>query len=286
MSKALSAAVLSLALLLGRPVEAQTENSDLPPELQGFGLYEGLLPMGEDSDSGLPKIPQGSTRQSVIPFIMSSLPKATADTAVKNVAEAEQVFCYHVSAKPQGYTGYTLNNFAIVDYCGELDRSATATTYEALFTQSPNIITAPANCRIEPKVMLRFVRGVDYTDVLLSSPCPSFTVFYAGRYNAFNIKQGVIDDIISQFDKPRDKFNSPSLLKKTVANGVAETVQEAEKYDTQPLLQDAPVMNWQKPDSPVAAPTENNGGSDTPADSSSTASKPKTGGWGNIKLRM
>lgn len=100
--------------------------------------------------------------------------------------------------------------------------------------------------------MLRFVRGVDYTDVLLSSPCPSFTIFYAGRYTAFNIKQGVIDDIISQFDKENQPFNSPALLKKTVANGVADTDKEAEAYEKK-QRENAPVMNWKTP----AAGTDN-----------------------------
>ena len=79
--------------------------------------------------------------------------------------------------------------------------------------------------------MLRFVRGVEYTDVVLSSPCALFMVYHAGKRYAFNIKQGVINDLISQFDKKSEPFNSPTLLKQTVANAVVSTVEEASKLD-------------------------------------------------------
>lgn len=253
------------------------DDSGLPPELQGLGLYDDLLPLGSESSSTSRRRVR---QQSIIPFIRSSLPKATSEAALYNVEHPEQVFCYHVARKPKDFTGYTLNNFAVVDYCGELDMGATATTYEALFTQSPNIITATAACAIEPKVMLRFVRGVDYTDVLLSSPCPSFTVFYAGRYTAFNIKQGVIDDVISQFDKTKEVFNSPALLKKTVANGVADSDQEAEEYEKK-QKENAPIMNWKQ--QPQTSAEEK---VDDPSSQSSEAQPKAKKGWGNLKLRM
>lgn len=267
--------ILSLATIIGSTTlstPALCADTGLPPELQGLGLYEGLLPIGADNPQSQASKP--NKKQSIIPFIQTSLPKSTVKTATKNITDAEQVFCYHVSKKPKDYEGYTLNNFAITDYCGELDIGTTATTYEALFTQSPNIITAPSPCSIEPQIMLRFTRGVDYTDVLLSSPCPSFTIFYAGRYTSFNIKQGVIDDIISQFDKNHDEFNSPALLKKTVANGVAQTDKEAEEYEKQ-QKENAPIMNWKTEDK-----------TDATSSDASEAPKAPTTGWGRIKLRM
>ena len=283
-------ALLTAVSLVFAGISASAADGDLPPELQGLGLYEDILPIGSDGTGGLPSSRRASRQQSIIPFIISSLPKATSVAATNNIANAEQVFCYHVAKKPADFAGYTLDNFAVTGYCGELDIGATATTYEALFTQSPNIITAPAACAIEPRVMLRFVRGVDYTDVLLSSPCPSFTVFYAGRYTAFNIKQGVIDDIISQFDKENQPFNSPALLKKTVANGTADTDREAEIYEKK-QRENAPVMNWKMPAAEEdRTPSASGSGSSLPQDSSakdsSGTSKPAARGWGNIKLRM
>ena len=141
-------ALLTAVSLVFTGISASAADGDLPPELQGLGLYEDILPIGSDGTGGLPSSRRASRQQSIIPFIISSLPKATSAAATNNIANAEQVFCYHVAKKPADFAGYTLDNLAVTGYCGELDIGATATTYEALFTQSPNIITAPAACAI------------------------------------------------------------------------------------------------------------------------------------------
>lgn len=263
-----------LLALLSLPVTSAFAE-DIPPELESFGDFSDILPVEDAASTSQKK--RSSKNQTIIPYIASAI----QDAAVYNIQNAEQVFCYRVVKRPKDYTGYTLNNFAVSGYCGELDNSQTATTYEALFTQSPNIITVPSSCRIEPKIMLRFARGVDYTDILLSSPCPSFTVFYAGKYKAFNIKQGIIDDIISQFNRTDETFNSPTLLKQTVANAKAETSKEQEQLEKK-QRENAPLMAWQKPQTPSEPKLP---GVSAPVSSSKTeTSAPK--GWGNLKLNM
>lgn len=254
---------LLVLLLLGSPTYAAEE---LPLELQEFEAFADILP--SDGLTSSTSSRRSSKQKNIIPAITSAIPEAAA----YNISNAEQIFCYHVTKRPAKFTGYTLNSFAIAGYCGELDAGQTITTYEALFTQSPNIINTQANCHIEPRIMLRFARGVDYTDVLLSSPCPSFTVFYGGKYKAFNIKKGIIDDIISQFEKTKTDFNSPSLLKQTVANGTATTDKEIDELQKK-NRENAPVMSWkeQQETKPVEAPN-------------TKPAQPK--GWGNLKLRM
>lgn len=254
---------LGIFLLATAPLSAYAFE-DAAAELQGFEAYSDILP----GDSTYLTKPSGNAfrLKSIIPAITSAIPEAAA----YNIKNAEQVFCYQVAKRPAEYTGYTLSSFAIKGYCGELDRSNIVTAYEALFTQGPNLISAQANCRIEPRVMLRFARGVDYTDVLLSLPCPSFTVFYGGRYKAFNIKQGVISDLIEQFEKNNAPFNSPTLLKQTVANGVPSSDDEIAKLEKK-QKEDAPFMKWKQKEE-QSKPTEE--------------TTPKKSGWGNIKLRM
>ena len=252
-----------LLMIMLAAVPAAHAAEDAAAELQGFEAYADILP----GDTGFLSTPaKKSFRQkSIIPVIKSAIPEAAA----YNIRNAEQVFCYHVTKRPKEYTGYTLSSFAITGYCGELDNSSTVTSYEALFTQGPNIINTQADCRIEPKIMLRFVRGVDYTDVLLSSPCPSFTVFYGGRYKSFNIKQGVINDLISQFDQNNQPFHSPSLLKQTAANGTANTDAEADELEKKQKELE-PQMKWKQAE-----------------DSEKEKPEPKPqSGWGNLKLRM
>lgn len=205
---------LGYLVLASLPLANANAFEDAATALQGFEAYSDILP-GE-STYLTPSGPRALRQKSIIPAITSVIPEAAA----YNIQHAEQVFCYQVSKRPANYTGYTLSSFAITGFCGELDTSNTVTAYEALFTQGPNIIPTKADCRIEPRIMLRFARGVDYTDVLLSLPCPSFTVFYGGKYKSFNIKQGVVTDLVSQFEKNNTPFNSPTLLKQTVANGV------------------------------------------------------------------
>ena len=234
----------------------------MPVELQQFEGFSDILPLDEfGQERGTKRV---ARQQDIIPFIKSSIP----ETATYNLMNAEQIFCYHIAKRPKDYTGYTIDGMAVSGFCGELNTSTAATAYEALFTQSPNILTKVADCRIEPRIMLRFARGVDYTDVLLSSPCPSFTIFYAGRYKSFNIKQGIIDDIIKQLENTNEAFNSPTLLKQTVANGKPATLSEEEMM-AKKQKENAPIMNWkQKQDS--AAQTE---------EPEAAADKPKAG-WG------
>ena len=240
--------------------------NDLPQELRSFEGLSSLLPITDASEQPIKK---SSSKPSIIPFIETAIKEAAA----YNITNFEQVFCYHVRKRPKNYTGYTIDGFAIENYCGELDTNTIATSYEALFTQGPNIITTPSSCRIEPKIILRFARGVEYTDVLLSSPCASFTVFHAGRYHSFNIKQGVINDLISQFNKKTEPFNSPTLLKQTVANATISTVEEASKLDAKKRENEL-KMNWKKTEQPEEAPKEK------PQNNT-----PSNTGWGKIKLR-
>ena len=240
--------------------------NDLPAELRNFEGLSGLLPV---TDSTEQSVKRSSSKPSIIPYIEKTIKRSAAH----NITNFEQVFCYHIQRPAQNYTGYTINNYAITDYCGELDTSTIATSYEALFTQGPNIITTSPGCNATPKIMLRFARGVEYTDVLLSYPCALFAVYHAGKQYIFNIKQGVINDLISQFDNKSEPFNSPTLLKQTVANAIISTVEDASKLDSKKRENEL-KMSWQKDEQSDATPkakTQNNTTSAT--------------GWGKIKLR-
>lgn len=258
---------LLFAILVTLPIKVHAASADVPPELQGMDSFDAFLPISQETGANT----TFSTKQrDIIPFIHNSIPPIASQI----LSNSEQVFCYTVTKRDADYSGYTLNNYAITGYCNELDASLLTTSYEALFTQGPNIITAPSDCRIEPRVILRFVRGVDNVDVLLSSPCPSFTVFYAGKYKSFNIKQGIVNDLIKQFEKNKSTFNSPSLIKQVAGNGVPQNNTEAELLEKK-KRETTPIISWQKKST------------DTKEDSSSstTKDKPKKSGWGGIKLK-
>ena len=245
----------------------QISIADIPLELQELDALADLLPEDEfNLNNNETKTKPRTQEKAIIPQITETITEA----ASYNITHPEQVFCYHIEKRPIGYKGYTLGNYAIKDYCGELDFDQTTTVYEALFTRSPNILTTLSNCRINPKVMFRFVRGVDYTDVLLSSPCHSFTIFYAGRYKSFNVKQGIIDDIIGQFSKNTETFHSPALIKQTMANAIAKD--EIQSYELEKNQKNTPSL-WNKNETTEQLNNENH------------SNKPKKG-WGKIKLNM
>lgn len=210
----------------------------LPIELQDFD-FANIVP--HDSIKQEQPTKRISRQVEVIPYIEKELSEA----AIYNIMNPEQVFCYYVAPRPKNYTGYTLENRAVTGFCGELNISQISTAYEALFTKSPNIITTTADCKIVPEVMVRFVRGVDYTDVMLSSQCPSFTVFYAGKAKPFNIKKKIIEDIIKQLTKINEPFNSPALLKQTVPTAVASTTAE-EDLLAKKQKENKPIQDWKK----------------------------------------
>ena len=236
--------------------------------LPDFSDFASIMPGANENDSMVAQIPSSRSygKENIIPFIKSSI----SDTAAQIISNPEQTFCYEVSKRTANDKRYTLEGFAISGFCGEMDKGATSTAYSALFTQSPNILTQASQCHIEPKLMIRFVRGVDYADVLLSSPCPSFTVFYAGKYKSFNIKKGVIDDIIEQLSKKVETFHSPALIKKTVANAEANSAEESEaleKKQREHANQEEPMSEEEK-----TAPEANK--------------KTPQSGWGKINLKF
>ena len=209
------------------PVIVQAQWDNTPAALRDTSGLSDLLPIGEDEAQMFASNNSKGYKEKIIPFIKSSI----SETAAGIITDPEQVFCYEVEKRLKDDKRYTLDGFAVTGFCGELDKGQISTTYSALFTQSPNIITTASQCKIEPKVMVRFVRGVDYADVLLSSPCPSFTVFYGGKYKSFNIKKGVIDDIIKQLSEKIETFYSPALIKKTIANAEAASAEESEALE-------------------------------------------------------
>ena len=240
-------------------VWAQMDNT--PKALQDLDNFSDILPIREGDDSMVLSISGGERNyhENIIPFIKSSI----SETSANIISDPEQVFCYEVEKRGKADKRYTLDGFAITGFCGELDKGAISTTYSALFTQSPNIITTPSQCKIEPKLMVRFVKGVDYADVLLSSPCPSFTIFYGGKYKSFNIKLGVIDDIIKQLSEKTEAFHSPALLKKTVANAEAASAEESETLEKKQRENNISREEDKQPEAPV-----------------------QKSGWGNINLKF
>ena len=248
-----------ILLLASVPAPAQ----ETPEALRNFNDYSDILP----SDSlGHERVTRKITiKEDIIPRIKKSL----TDSAIYNLTHAEQVFCYRINHRPKEFNGYTIDNYAIVGYCGELDSDNYSPIYEALLTRGPNILSDINDVPHSPRFILRFARGIDYTDIMLSSAEEGsyFIIFYGGRIARFFIKQSIAEEIIKKLDKTNKDFHSPTLLKQTVANGKPTTTDEQEKLDKQ-RKNETPVMNWKREEKTESTP------------------KKQLGGWGqNFKIK-
>ncbi|MBR2299294.1 MAG: hypothetical protein IJ870_01810 [Alphaproteobacteria bacterium] len=178
----------------------------------------------------------------ITPYIAKNLPAS----ALNNIVNSERVFCYTVQMAPSGYQGYTLDQMALTGYCGMLGEEKSVFIKE--FFQTPtNISEVSANCQIEPKIMLRFIRGIDATDVLFSDTCPSITVFYGGTMKSFNAApaQKSLEAVSSVFAEGRIDFVSPALLNQLMPTGVAFSDEDKAMVGKQNSAQ--PVRNWETP---------------------------------------
>lgn len=178
--------------------------------------------------------------QVVIPTIIDVI----GNDAVNNIINAEQVFCYEVDLKSSSYDGYTLDNFALTGFCGVINPELRKTIVSELFMNKKNILfDVREQCVIKPKVILRFFKGIDSTDILLSSPCYSYTVFYGGRNKTFNTKPAavIIDTLITSFAKNKTDFASPALFNQLLPIGVAQTPEQKEMLKKN----NKPIRKWE-----------------------------------------
>lgn len=182
----------------------------------------------------------------VSPYIAKNLSPA----ALNNILNAERVFCYNVSKAPSGYTGYTIDQLAITGYCGPIGDERSI-FIEGFFQTPSNILETTADCQIEPKIMFRFIRGIDSTDVLFSDTCPSVTVFYGGMMKAFNAAptKKPLEQIVSAFENSKTDFISPTLLNQLMPVGVVTNEEQQQLVNQQKAAQ--PIRNWAQPKQPA-----------------------------------
>lgn len=177
--------------------------------------------------------------------ILNEIKTAIGDFASKNITDNEQVFCYQIATPPANYTGYTIDGMAVVSFCGIIDEKLRGIIKNELLSKPENIIfDKTEECVIRPQIMLRFIRGVDFTDILLSAPCHAVAVFYGGKVSAFNAKPAgtVIDNLVRALLKNKVDFISPALFNQLLPIG---TIKNEEQKSLQEK-KNAPFMQWKQ----------------------------------------
>lgn len=171
--------------------------------------------------------------------------KLSGKMAMNNIVNAEQVFCYEVFPNAKNFNGYTLDGFPIRGFCGVLDKKTRDVITPFFFAnQSAVDFDKSEKCSMQPKIIMRFVRGVDFTDVLFSSPCASLAIFYAGKLRVYNYTPIAkeMDEIIKQMEKLHETFVSPALLNQLLPKGIIQNDQQRSLVNKA----SEPVRNWEK----------------------------------------
>ena len=223
-------------------------------ELAGLGVEpEGVQSLQGDKDAwrrggeknNTEATPAASVQSAGKDEILEQIANRTGQPALINITDAEQVFSYEVATRSNTYSGYNLDGMALKGFCGVLSKNQQKDIVDSFFKTAANVeFNKTEECIIQPKIMLRFVRGVDNTDVLLSSPCHSFSVFYAGMVNTFNLKPSAdkLDSIVNPMLKKSQDFVSPALLSQLLPVGVAQTEEQKALINKRK----EPIRGWEK----------------------------------------
>ena len=227
--------------------------------IYAFPLYaQGVVTLADNIDSANP---DQQTSNNILPqnenSASSLLPKITetiGSLAAHNLTSPEQVFCYQVATPPENYRGYTLNGMALVSFCGIVNNKVQQIINQKLLNNPQSILfDQTENCIIRPQIMLRYIRGIDSTDLLISSPCHAIATFYGGTVKAFNAKPAAadIDNIIKPLLANKIDFVSPALFNQSLPIGVAKTEEQKQ------LLQkkNEPCRQWEQKQQEQSAKT-------------------------------
>lgn len=256
--------IFLLTVLLGNsPLAKAAESDDL------FG-NDDLF--GESDNSLLPtQEPAEDAGKVLSAFVSSRIP----DSSARNIENAEKVFCYTVSYTPTEYNGYKIDDMAITGSCGELSTEGRSLLKDVLLHNTSAFSTSDANCEIQPRVLFRYIHGIDSTDILLSTPCHSLTFFHGSSITTLNAAPGkdIVEQIVKTYSSLEEKFLSPALLGQMVPNG--QVVTQAQKEMVRKLSTSNSPKKWNNEPSQQSAPSQ--------AENPAPSSQPVKKGWNKLK---
>ncbi|MBQ8481338.1 MAG: hypothetical protein IJ532_02250 [Alphaproteobacteria bacterium] len=214
---------------------------------------------GDDDMFALSSSSSQEPTENKAPLISSFLSNRIPESTAKNINKAEKVFCYVVDYAAAGFEGYTIHNLALKGSCGELSQAGKNLVKNSIFENNSLYSNSKDNCNISPKIILRYINGADYTDVLFSSPCQSLTFFHDSDITTINAAPGaaIIDQIVKAYSSLSEPYQSPALLGQMVANGQALNQRDKEVLRKM-APSEAPIKKWntQQP-APQQAPAQN-----------------------------
>lgn len=214
----------------------------LPVYAQAAPTNDELFDEEDDLNLGeTVNIKKSATDETISGFLAQNVTAAT----IVPLNKAEKVFCYTVDYAEKGYNGYTVDGLAVTGYCGELSKEGISLIRDSLLNNSLAFSKSRADCQIRPKILLRYVYGIDHTDILLSSPCHSVILFHHTDIALINATPGatIVEQIANSYSSLREEFRSPALLGQMVGSGVPQT-QAQKNIIRRNEPNNAPLKKW------------------------------------------
>ena len=194
--------LLTAALICGTTQQVYAADDDFED-----GLGAGDLFADEENATVQNSKQEQQSTKTLSAFISSRIPASSA----KNIENAEKVFCYTVDYAAADYTGYTIDDLAITGSCGELSNEGRNLIKDMVLNNNLVFSTAKDACNINPRILLRYINGIDSTDVLFSAPCHSISFFHGRDISTLNAAPGknIVEQIVTTYSSLKDKFLSP-----------------------------------------------------------------------------
>lgn len=253
--------LLTAALICGTMQQVYAADDDFED-----GLGAGDLFADEENATVQNSKQEQQGTKTLSAFISSRIPASSA----KNIENAEKVFCYTVDYAAADYTGYTIDDLAITGSCGELSNEGRNLIKDMVLNNNLVFSTAKDACNINPRILLRYINGIDSTDVLFSAPCHSISFFHGRDISTLNAAPGknIVEQIVTTYSSLKDKFLSPALLGQMVPNG--QVLTQDQKEMVRKINTSESPKKW------------NSGTASAPAASSSDT-QPTRKGWNKLK---
>lgn len=173
---------------------------------------EGVTSFGAKKDSWKR---ENRNNDEAIKATLTKIADRISVDGLRVIMDAKKANCFKVSPKSMSYGGQVIDGYAVDGFCGIL-KGADLDLVRYLLVGNPDSIDFKnqEECVISPKIMIRFSRGFDNTDVMISVPCYSAAVYYAGRERFFNMKP-----ISSELTKLVESLSANTIPIEKLING-------------------------------------------------------------------
>ena len=146
---------------------------------------KGVQKSGTEADYQSPSVERDPDTDSIPQPIKERL----LNNALRVLAKPDEVYCYGISRKNPKNKTETINGYALNGECGTLNDEGLKAVQEKFFNPASFDMATPKisqACVVKPKLLLRFRRGIDFVDAVLSGEkCPGIVYLYAGETKEF-----------------------------------------------------------------------------------------------------